>query len=318
MIDFEWPWMLLCMPLPFIMRWLLPPVQPAEQAALKIPFLADFADESLSGPMQPAKWHLLWAVIAWLLLVIASARPQWLGEPIEQGISGRDLMLAVDVSGSMLADDFIVNQNRLDRLTATKWVVGEFVNRRVGDRVGLILFGTHAFLQTPLTFDRNTVKTLLDESFIGITEDDPNTSIGDAIGLAVKKLSNEHADSRVLILLTDGVDTSSQIPPLKAAELAAANQLKIYTVGIGSNHPYYRSQFPMDEKLLADIAEVTGGQYFRARNTEELDTIYKILDQLEPVEKDKQYFRPRTELFHWPLAMALFLAAGLLALRLLR
>jgi Ca-activated chloride channel family protein len=257
-------------------------------------------------------------------LVLALARPQWLGEPLEQAVSGRDLMLAVDVSGSMQEKDFVINGQQVDRLTALKQVAGEFIQRRTGDRLGLVLFGTQAYLHVPLTFDRNTVQTLLNEAFIGITEDEPQTSIGDAIGLSIKRLQDQKTDSKVLILLTDGANTAGELSPLKAAELAASAQLKIYTIGIGADEMLVRSLFgtrrvnpsaDLDEKTLTAIAETTGGRYFRARSSEELAQIYALLDQLEPVEKDKQFFRPRSELFHWPLAIALLIASGLAASR---
>lgn len=316
MIHFEWPWLLAALPLPLLIRWLLPANSPVEQAALKVPFLDDFSAVETRAVVQSQAWPLWLAVLAWLLLVISCARPQWLGEPIEQAVSGRDLMLAVDLSGSMEEQDFVVNQRAVDRLTAAKGVAGDFINRRVGDRVGLILFGTQAYLQTPLTFDRKTVMTLLNESVIGLAGD--NTAIGDAIGLAVKRLKNEQTNSRVLVLMTDGANTAGEVSPLKAAELAAANHLKIYTIGIGADEMIVRSFFgnrkvnpsvDLDEKTLIKIAESTGGQYYRARNTDELNNIYMRLDELEPVEKDKQYFRPRSELYHWPLSLALALAA---------
>ena len=323
MIHFEWPWLLVALPLPLIVRWLMPPDQPVQQAALKVPFLDDFSEDEAKSVSQRRRWPLSLSIIAWLLLVIASIRPQWLGEPIEQAVSGRDLMLAVDLSGSMEEQDFIINNRRVDRLTATKWVAGQFIERRVGDRLGLILFGTQAYLQTPLTFDRTTVLTLLNESALGLAGE--NTAIGDAIGLAVKRLKNQQADSRVLILLTDGANTAGEVLPIKAAELAAEHHLKIYTIGIGADEMVVRSFFgarkinpsvDLDEDTLTTIAEKTGGRYFRARNTEELEQIYHILDQLEPVEKDKQYFRPRSELFYWPLSFALLIAAVITIARL--
>jgi len=316
MIHFEWPWLLAALPLPLLIRWLVPAKIPVEQAALKVPFLDDFSDAETRAVSQTQQWPLLLAAIAWLFLVIACTRPQWLGEPIEQAVSGRDLMLAVDLSGSMEEQDFVINKRSVDRLTAAKMVAADFINRRVGDRVGLILFGTQAYLQTPLTFDRKTVMTLLNESVIGLAGD--NTAIGDAIGLAVKRLKNEQANSRVLVLMTDGANTAGEVSPLKAAELAAANHLKIYTIGIGADEMIVRSFFgnrkvnpsvDLDEKTLIKIAESTGGQYYRARNTDELNNIYMRLDELEPVEKDKQYFRPRSELYYWPLSLALGLAA---------
>lgn len=315
MIHFYWPWLLTVLPLPLLIRWLLPAKQPEQQAALKVPFIEDFSLVENRTVVSHKQWPLILAALAWILLVLASSRPQWLGEPVEQAISGRDLMLAVDLSGSMEEKDFVINNKAVDRLTATKWVASEFIQRRVGDRLGLILFGTQAYLQTPLTFDRQTVVTLLNESALGLAGE--NTAIGDAIGLAVKRLKNQQTDSRVLILLTDGANTAGEVSPLKAAELAAEYKLKIYTIGIGADEMILRSFFgsrkvnpskDLDEKTLTAIAEKTGGVYFRARNTDELNKIYHLLDELEPVEKDKQYFRPVSELYYWPLAIALILA----------
>lgn len=325
MMSFQWPWLGLLLPIPFVLRWLLPPKPQVEQAALIVPFLDDFPGNATRQLSSRTNWTLRIAGLAWIFLIIACTRPQWLGEPLELAVNGRDLMLAVDVSGSMEEKDFIINDKRYDRLTATKYVVSDFVRRRVGDRLGLILFGTRAYLHVPLTFDRSTVQTLLNEAFIGITDDEPQTSIGDAIGLAVKRLQDEQADSRVLILLTDGANTAGELTPLKAAEIAAQHKLKIYAIGIGADEILVRSLFgtrrvnpsaDLDEKTLQAIANITGGRYFRARNTEELEQIYHLLDQLEPVEKDKQFFRPKSELYVWPLAMALILAAALAGKRL--
>lgn len=325
MIHFDWPWLLLALPLPFLVRWLLPAQTPIEQTALKVPFLDDFGSDSTTKVSPKKQWPLIIAAIAWVFLVSASTRPQWLGEPIEQAISGRDLMIAVDVSGSMQKEDFIVGNRRVDRLSATKKVAIQFINRRVGDRVGLILFGTTAYVQAPLTFDHKTVATLLNEAFIGITDDEPATSIGDAIGLAVKRLQDQQTDSRVLILLTDGANTAGEVSPLQAADLAATYKLKIYTIGIGADEMIIRSIFgdqkvnpssDLDEKTLTAIADKTGGKYFRARNTKDLEKIYQLLDQLEPVEKDKLYFRPMSELYPWPLGLALLLASIIVLTRL--
>ncbi|MDD2724801.1 MAG: VWA domain-containing protein [Methylovulum sp.] len=321
MIHLEWPWLLAALPLPLAVRWLLPAHQAVKQAALRVPFLDDFAGAETVLVSQQ-KYSLWLAIAAWCLLVFACTRPQWLGEPIEQAVSGRDLMLAVDLSGSMEAKDFFLNKEPVDRLTAAKFVAGDFINRRVGDRIGLILFGSQAYLQTPLTFDRKTVMTLLDESVLGLAGD--NTAIGDAIGLAVKRLGKQPENSRVLILMTDGANTAGEVSPLKAAELAKSKNLKIYTIGIGADEMIVRSFFgnrkvnpsvDLDEDTLVKIAESTGGKYFRARNAEELNNIYLLLDKLEPVEKEKQYYRPRSELFYWPLSLALMLAACLCALR---
>ena len=326
MISFAWPWLLLLLPLPLILWRVIPAAEVKQDAALRVPFLEDFTDaEASKRAYRRPGWRFWLAVPAWLLLVIAGARPQWLGEAIQLPLSGRDLMLAVDLSGSMQEQDFIIGGERVDRLTATKWVAGDFIERRIGDRIGLILFGDRAYLQTPLTFDRKTVKTLLDEAAIGLAG--KQTAIGDAIGLAIKRLKDEANQSRVLILLTDGANTAGEIEPEKAAELASRVGLKIYTIGIGADRMTVRSLFgsqvinpsrDLNEPVLKAIADSTGGRYFRAKNSEELAQIYQLLDQLEPVEKESQLFRPIKALYPWPLAIALLLASLVLAIPLVR
>lgn len=322
MIHFDWPWVFLTLPLPWLLRHLQPPAEGADQAALRVPFVDDFAYAGAAAAMRSRRWLWLLALIAWVLLVSAAARPKWLGEVVELPVSGRDLMLAVDLSGSMDTRDFELAGQMVNRLTATKAVAGDFIGRRTGDRVGLVLFGRQAYLQTPLTFDRETVTTLLLEAEIGLAGKE--TAIGDAIGLAIKRLRERPAESRVLILLTDGANTAGEVDPLKAAELAAAEELKIYTIGIGADEMYVRSFFgnrrvnpsrDLDEDALTQIAAVTGGRYFRARDTGELADIYRLLDELEPVEQDTQGFRPQKALFPWPLGSALLLAGGVLLWR---
>jgi Ca-activated chloride channel family protein len=316
MIQFEWPWFWLLLPLPALLRWLLPPVAAQGDAALRVPFLEDFS-AARGGPHQVAarRWLLWVAAMAWLLLIAALTRPQWLGDAVELPVSGRDLMLAVDLSGSMEVEDFQWQGELVNRLAATKVVASRFIDRRVGDRLGLILFGQKAYLQTPLTFDRQTVKQLLLESAIGLAGKE--TAIGDAIGLAVKRLRDHPVNSRVLVLLTDGANTAGEIDPLKAAELAAETRLKIYTIGIGADEMEVRSLFgtrrvnpsqDLDEKTLRAIADTSGGRYFRARDMRELEQIYQLLDELEPVDEDAQYFRPVHALYPWPLAAALIMA----------
>ena len=319
MIEFAWPWVFVILPLPFLVRWLLPARAGNQEAALRVPFYDTFAKQEIPSIQSRFRhWPFWLALLAWLCLVTAAARPQWLGEAIELPVSGRDLMLAVDLSGSMEAEDFKIRGRTVNRLIATQWVGGQFIDRRVGDRIGLILFGRQAYLQTPLTFDRETVRTLLHEAVIGLAGKE--TAIGDAIGLAVKRLKDKDVSSRVLILLTDGANTAGEVDPLKAAELAAQHKLKIYTIGIGADEMIVQSFFgqqrinpsaDLDEDTLKAIADKTGGRYFRARDTEELNKIYQLLDKLEPVEKEAQTFRPTTALFYWPLALALLIAAGL-------
>lgn len=319
-ITFDWPWVFAALPLPLLVRYLLPRVQAQRSAALRVPFIDDFGEGDDPARAPRRRWLLLPAILAWLLLITAAARPQWLGDPLELPISGRDLMLAVDLSGSMEQEDFEIDGRRVNRLIATKWVAGDFIERREGDRIGLILFGDQAYLQAPLTFDRKTVRELLNESAIGLAG--KYTAIGDAIGLAVKRLRNKEVQDRVLILLTDGANTAGEVKPLQAAELAAREGLKIYTIGIGADRMTVRSLLgrqvinpsrDLDEETLTAIADATGGRYFRARDTEELNEIYRELDRLEPTEKDGQIFRPQRALYPWPLAAALLLA-GLIPL----
>ncbi|WP_303722780.1 VWA domain-containing protein [Malonomonas rubra] len=324
MLHFIWPWMFLLLPIPLLIRKFLSPLEKHQGAALQVPFIEDFYQtEKSRGRVHSKRWLALATWLCWLLLVAASARPEWLGDPIQLPVSGRDLLLSVDLSGSMEAADFEINGDQVDRLTAAKWVAGDFIERRTGDRIGLILFGRHAYLQTPLTFDRKTVRTLLEESAIGLAGKE--TAIGDAIGLALKRLKGQPESSQVLILLTDGANTAGEIDPLKAAELAKKAGLKIYTIGIGADEIEVRSFFgtqkinpstDLDEKTLRQIAQLTGGQYFRARDTEELAKIYQLLDKLEPVEKETQSYRPTTALFHWPLGVVCALAMLLAVARL--
>jgi Ca-activated chloride channel family protein len=300
---------------------LLPAVDVRRQVALRVPGAQQWARDTRDGPGATRWWLLLAALLVWLLLVVAAARPQWLGEARALPVSGRDLLLAVDVSGSMRLRDFRVNNRIVTRLDATKYVAGEFIKERKGDRVGLILFGRQAYLQTPLTFDRRTVSILLGEAFIGIAGNE--TAIGDAIGLAIKRLRDKPAQSRVLILLTDGANTAGAIDPLRAAALASREGVKVYTIGIGADRDAGRSLFnlgrrsassSLDEESLRKIAEQTGGRYFRARDTRELNEIYRTLDKLEPADVDTEGFRPVRSLFHWPLGLALALSALLFAL----
>lgn len=323
MIHFDWPWVALFLPLPFILRYLLKPVEAENEAALRVPFLSEFNSDFKSQHKVDVKRKLLLlAILAWCCLVAAGTRPLWLGDFVEIPVSGRDLMLAVDLSKSMIEEDFIVDDKLVNRLYATQAVAGEFIERRVGDRLGLILFGEQAYLQTPLTFDRTTVRALLDESAIGLAG--PSTAIGDAIGLAVKRLRVQEKQSRVVILLTDGANTAGEVDPLSAADIAAREGLKVYTIGIGADEKIVRSLFgsrrvnpstDLDETTLQAIADKTGGRYFRARDTEQLEQIYQILDELEPIEKDVQRFRPQTTLYHWPLALSLLLFLVLFFMR---
>ncbi len=324
MVQFQWLWAFAFFPLPFIIRFLLPSATTVQDAALRVSFVDDFQNETTTEiSLAARRWLLILAGLAWICLVLAASRPQWLGDRVEIPISGRDLLMAVDLSSSMQMDDFEINGKRVDRLTATKYVASEFIKRREGDRLGLILFGRQAYLQTPLTFDLVTVETFLQESAIDLAGKE--TAIGDAIGLAIKRLQDKSQESRVLILLTDGANTAGEVQPIKAAELAAEVGLKIYTIGIGADEMLRRSFFgtrrvnpsaDLDEEALTAIAQKTGGRYFRARNTKELEDIYTLLDKLEPLEQEAKSFRPVTALYYWPLGLAIVLAGLVSILRL--
>lgn len=320
MTEFAWPYAFLALPLPVLAALLGPPASRQPALALRVPFFAAFQKAAPPTPPQRSRLRLLAGLLAWLLLIVAAARPQYIGEPLHLPVTGRDLMLAVDVSGSMEIQDMFLNDTPATRLRAIKAMAGEFIERRVGDRVGLILFGTRPYLQTPLTFDRATVRTLLYEAEIGLAGKE--TAIGDAIGLAVKRLREGPEHNRVLILLSDGANTTGEVDPLRAAELAAQVGLRIYTIGVGADELLIQDRFgarrlnlstDLDERTLAAIAFKTGGQYFRARDTDSLAAIYRLLDEMEPLAKDQEIFRPVRELYPWPLAAALALTVLLAA-----
>ncbi|MDT8334693.1 MAG: VWA domain-containing protein [Desulfurivibrionaceae bacterium] len=315
MLNFIWPWAFWLLPLPLLAHLLLPK-SAKRDAALFVPFYRDVLSfepgAGRPGRRKIGRWLLL--LLIWTLLVTATAGPQWHGEPLPLPTVGRDLMLAVDISGSMAEEDMVLGGDRVTRLALVKKVVNDFIERRVGDRVGLLLFGSEPYIQAPLTFDRRTVGTLLDEAEIGFAG--KKTSIGDAIGLAVKRLRDRPADKRVLILLTDGSNTAGAVEPLTAADLAAKTGVRIHTIGVGADEMVVRGFFgsqrinpsaDLDEETLTKIAEKTGGGYFRARNPDELEKIYRLIDELEPIDQESEIFRPVKFLFHLPLAGALIL-----------
>jgi Ca-activated chloride channel homolog len=316
-IEFLWPWMFLLLPLPLLVRHFLAPA-PRPDAALTVPDANRFRTQAERGP-QLTRWRgpLIILALAWLLLVTGAARPVYIGDAVALEVSGRDLMLAVDLSGSMNIEDMRLGERSVNRLDAVKAVVGDFLERRRGDRVGLILFGTSAYLQAPLTFDTTTVHQLLAESTVGLPGG--RTAIGDAIGLAVKHLMDRPGETKVLILLTDGANNSGQLTPELAARIAAMENVRIHAVGVGASDVTRRPAIfgnvgrfrnpatDIDEDVLRRVTDITGGRYFMAQNTEELEEIYHLLDQLEPIDEEVQRYRPIQALFHWPLAGALVL-----------
>lgn len=311
-LQLQWPLVLLLLPLPLAM--LLLPSANAWGAALRLPTLT--ALEELAGAAATARrWPRqlpLW--LLWSLLLLAAARPFWNGAPVQLPTQGRDMLLVVDISGSMKIKDMRAGERWISRVKAVKNVVGEFVERRRGDRMGLVLFGALPYLQAPLSFDLGAVHNLLLEAQPGFAGE--KTAIGDALGLAIKRLRDRPAPSKVVILLTDGQSNSGRFEPLTAAGWAKEAGVRVHTVGVGADRIPQRSIFgarmvqnrDLDERTLRAIARRTGGRYFRARNPSQLEKIYRELGRLEPVQQESELFRPRTELFHWSLGLALTLS----------
>ncbi len=315
MLDLIWPWIFVILPLPFLVAWLFPAAR-RDESALRVPFYAEAAhyESRVFSNRSRSLIRRMLMVITWIALVIAASRPQWIGDPVALPATGRDLMLAVDISGSMAQEDMQLNRQPVTRLAVVKKVVGDFVERRQGDRLGLILFGSQAYLQTPLTFDRNTVRTLLNETPIAIAG--KQTAIGDAIGLTVKRLRDRPEANRVMVLLTDGSSNAGEMTPTQAAQLAAHEHIKIYTVGVGADEMTVSGFFfdqkinpsaDLDEATLKEIANMTGGKYYRAKNARELEQIYADLDEQEPIEQDPETYRPVKSLFYYPLGLALLI-----------
>ena len=329
MIEWLWPLAFLLTPAPILVRWLIKASR-KKQPALTVPSLEGFSglssNESFSATLSTVKLIILW--LAWILLIAAVARPQWVGEMVSLPTTGRDLMLAIDISGSMATEDMQVNNDYVDRLSVVKAVISQFLDARKGDRVGLVLFGTNAYVQAPLTFDLKSVKKLMIEAPVGIAGG--KTAIGDAIGLTVKRLRERKNEEKVVILLTDGANNVGEIPPIKAAELASVDGIKIYTIGVGAEEMRVPSLFgslagrttnpsaDLDEETLSKIAEATQGRYFRAKDTNTLAQIYELIDQLEPIEQEPETYRPFQVLYYWPLGISLCLFLSLLLIDAMR
>ena len=316
--GFAWRWMLLAIPLPLLVHLLLP-ARGSEAAALRVPWGERLQRIAGTGSIAAKPRGLPWLLlIAWCLLCVAAARPQQLGPAIAPPQAGRDLMLAVDLSASMGEEDLELGGRIVDRLTAAKAVLADFLDRRAGDRVGLVVFGERAYALTPLTADRDSVREQLQGSVVGLAG--RATAIGDAIALSTKRLQKQPADQRVLILLTDGVNTAGTLEPGKAAQIARDDGVRIHAIafgGDGGGLSVLGFQLPMggdevDEAGLQRIAALTGGRFFRARDTAALAGIYAEIDTLEPVQRQGQAVRPKIERYPLPLACALLL--GLLAM----
>lgn len=322
MISLAYPWALLLVVLPLLLILRKQKSEPVDAPVIPVGhWLADMPGVSAQGKTNPW-WRKLLILAAWLCLVVALARPQHVGEQVQMPITGRDLMLVVDISPSMEEQDMVLRGRSINRLQAVKRVLNDFIDQREGDRLGLILFGTEPYVQAPLTFDRETVRTLLLESGLGMAG--RATAIGDAVGLAVKRLRDRPQDQRVAIMLTDGANTAGEISPDKATDIAAAAGVRLYTIGIGAESVIQRGLLgtrrvnpsrDLDEELLNRMAEQTGGRYFRARSLPELEMIYDSINQLEPIEQEGQFFRPVTELYVWPAGFAILIWLLLIASR---
>ncbi len=312
MLSLAYSWLLLLLPVPWLLQRFLPDYRES-RPALKVPFLDRLAEASGQTPGQGSavlKGHRgqrLLLLLAWCLLILALARPQWLEDPIVEERSLRDLLLLVDLSGSMEIQDFSDDQGRqVDRLTAVKQVLDGFLEQRQGDRIGLIFFGSAPFVQAPFSDDLETVRELLTEARVGMAG--PKTVIGDALGLALNLFEQHEVEERVVMLLTDGNDTGSVIPPDQAARIAHDKGVVVHVVGMGSTD--VEGEQPLDEAALKAIADVSNGSYFRAEDQQGLASVYQELDRLTPKKVEGRSYRPRRELYHWPLALVLILFVG--------
>lgn len=314
MLELAYPWLLLLLPLPL---WLLR--KRRQQRSVEAPvlpvghWLSDLPGVTRSGDGL-SLWQKLMMALIWVLLVTALARPQYVGEMVQLPVTGRDLLLAVDISPSMDEQDMVANGRAINRLQAVKRVLHDFISKREGDRLGLLLFGTEPYIQAPLSFDHDTIRILLDESGIGMAG--RATAIGDAMGLAVKRLRDRPEEQRVVILLTDGANTAGEVSPDTATDIAKSAGVRVYTIGIGAESMIQRGLLgsrrvnpsrDLDEELLQRIASETGGRYFRARSLPELEMIYESINQLEEIELEGQHYRPTTDLYVWPAGLAALL-----------
>jgi Ca-activated chloride channel homolog len=309
MFRFEFPWFFLFLFLPLLVWWLAPPYK-EQHDSLQVPYLQRLAGLTRQTPSRAAvilrrsRLLLFLLPLWWVLIVSALARPVWLADPIEKTEPTRDLMLLVDLSGSMQTTDFKDPQGkRISRLDAVKWVLGDFIERRKSDRLGLIVFGSEPFLQVPFTRDHDVVRTLLSQTKTGMAGE--QTAIGDAIGLALRHFESSKSEQRVVVLLTDGNDTGSKVPPRKAAEIAVQRGITIHTVAVGD--PKAAGEEKMDIEALQVISHTTRGGFFRADDRVQLDAIYRTLDRIEPEKVKTISYRPKYPLFQWPMG-AFFLS----------
>ena len=309
MLEFAYPLALLALPLPLLAWWFLPP-QRERVSALRVPFFEQIAaaagSEARAGAvvLRRLRLQLFVATLVWFLLVAGLAKPEWVGEPVVRTEAARDIMLALDLSGSMDYHDFPGEDgNDVSRFTAVQRVVDRFVAERDSDRIGLIVFGSKAYLQLPFTRDLATARALVDLMEVGMAG--PKTALGDSIGLAIRSFEASEVEDRLLILLTDGNDTSSKMTPINAADIAKLNGVEIYTIGIGDTVATGEDRVDFD--TLAAIARRTGGEFYNAEDEAALDAVYRRIDQTAVADVRTQSWRPRESLVHWPVGIAVIL-----------
>lgn len=320
MYILTYPWLLLLLVLPLLVRLLAPSLKHKEQA-IRVPRLDRIGKVLGLTPHEGAtvyRENKLWLLLNWLLwgmLVVALARPQLVEPPIERVLPSRDILLLVDLSGSMETNDFINKEDKtVNRLDAVKEVLNDFLSEREGDRVGLIVFGNSAFVQVPFTQDLEACRTLLSELQVRMAG--PKTAFGDAIGLGINLFKNSEVEDRLMLALTDGNDTGSRVPPTEAARIASDNNITIHVIAIGD--PSAVGEEKLDEETLKAVGKTTGGTYFHADDQLQLEEIYKEIDKLEVQEVQKEIYYPKTDLYHLPLGVFLLSSLLLYALRLFR
>ncbi|WP_436717044.1 VWA domain-containing protein [Roseiconus lacunae] len=308
MLTFSYPWLFLLLPLPWLVRVMLPPVR-SPVVSIRVPFGRRLQEATSTGAVQslatlPSRWQVFPGLV-WGLVLIALVRPQWIEPPVTKELPTRDLLLLVDLSGSMQQKDFKSSAgNTVDRLEAVKQVLGDFLEQRKGDRVGLVVFGDAPYLQAPFSTDLQLSRRLLDECQVGMAG--PKTAFGDAIGLGVNLFGQSTAPAKTMIALTDGNDTKSQVPPVDAARIAHDEGIHIHTVAIGD--PTVVGEDKLDEQALRDVAEAAEGKYYFAADRESLAGIYDELDKIETRKVETISHRPRRDLFYWPLVVAVLLS----------
>jgi len=306
--EFGFTYAFFLLPVPILLYFLLPPLR-QQKTYMSVPFFKNFIEltgiHGKTGVSVSKKKivNILTISLIWIFLIAALASPRIVGKPELKLKNARSLMFAVDLSGSMTTTDWEINGKRATRWDAVKDVMAGFIKQREGDRIGLILFGTQAYLQVPFTSDLNVVNKYLQESEVGMPGE--RTAIGNAIGLGVKLFDADSTDRKVMILLTDGVDSGSEINPIQAARTAAADSVVIYTIGIGN--PVAKI-FDVDEPMMKQIAKDTNGKYFLAIDEKQLEDVYKTLDELEPIEYEEETYKPATLLYYYPLGIVIILA----------